>query len=273
MTWAQIEKSSETWGVQPHLINYTKARANFSWDKIRHELDGLPGGLGLNIAHEAVDRHAEGTRRDQPAIRWLGRGGTVLELTYADLREQTNRFANVLSHLGVDQDNRVFTLTGRIPELYITAIGTWKKVAVFCPLFSSFGPEPIYQRLRKGDAKVLVTTTRLYRQKVAELRERLPQLTHVLLTDAEKDLGDDVRSLSQCMAQASGTFVIPPTDPEKIAILHFTSGTTGMPKGAVHVHEAVLTHYMTGKVVLDFHPADVREFSPEAPFEGQPRSS
>ncbi|MEN8809280.1 MAG: acetate--CoA ligase [Desulfobacterales bacterium] len=257
MSLTPIKKSSDTWRVQPHLLEYEKTCAGFTWDKIRHELDGLPGGRGLNIAHEAVDRHAAGPRKDHPAIRWLGQNGVVLDLTYADLREQTNRFANVLSRLGVDKGDRVFTLTGRIPELYITAIGAWKKAAVFCPLFSAFGPEPIYQRLRKGDAKALVTTTRLYRQKVADMRERLPQLTHVFLTDAEKDLSDGVLSLPQYMAQASGKFVIPPTDPEDIAMLHFTSGTTGMPKAAVHVHKAVLTHYMTGKYVLDFHPEDV----------------
>ena len=257
MSLTPIKKPSDTWRVQPHLLEYEKTCAGFTWDKIRHELDGLPDGRGLNIAHEAVDRHAAGPRCDHPAIRLLGRDGTVLVLTYADLREQTNRFANVLSRLGVNKGERLFTLTGRIPELYIAAIGAWKQIAVFCPLFSAFGPEPIYQRLRKGDAKVLVTTTRLYRQKVADLRERLPQLTHVLLTDAEKDLSGGVLSLPQCMAQASGKFVIPPTDPEDMAILHFTSGTTGMPKAAVHVHEAVLTHNMTGKYVLDFHPEDV----------------
>ena len=257
MTWAPIKKPSEQWRVKPHLREYEKACADFTWDKIRPELDGLPGGHGLNIAHEAVDRHAAGPHSDHPAIRWLGRDGAEFDLTYADLKERTNRFANVLSRLSVDKGERVFTLTGRIPELYIAAIGAWKQLVVFCPLFSDFGPEPIYQRLHKGDAKVLVTTTRLYRQRVADLRERLPQLKHVLLTDAEKGLGDGVWSLPQCMAQASGTFVIPPTDPEDMAILHFTSGTTGMPKGAVHVHEAVITHYMTGKYVLDFHPEDV----------------
>ena len=257
MSLTPIKKSSDTWRVQPHLLEYEKTCAGFTWDKIRHELDGLPGGRGLNIAHEAVDRHAAGPRCDHPAIRWLGQDGAVLDLTYADLREQTSRFANVLSRLGVDKGDRVFTLTGRIPELYITAIGAWKQTAVFCPLFSAFGPEPICQRLRKGDAKALVTTTRLYRQKVADLREHLPQLTHVLLTDAENDLTGGVLSLPQCMAQASGKFVIPPTEPEDMAILHFTSGTTGMPKAAIHVHEAVLTHNMTGKYVLDFHPEDM----------------
>jgi acetyl-CoA synthetase len=257
LSWVPIKKSSTPGCVQPHLLDYARTCASFTWDKIRRELDGLPGSRGLNIAHEAVDRHANGPRRDQPAIRWLGRDGTVLDLTYADLKTQTNRFANVLAALGVDRGDGVFTLTGKIPELYVAAIGAWKQVAVFCPLFSAFGPEPIYQRLRRGGAKVLVTTKRLYWQKVAKLRERLPQLTHVLLTDTKKDLSDSVRSLPQCMAQASGKFVIPPTDPEEMAILHFTSGTTGMPKGAVHVHNAVLTHYMTGKVVLDFHPEDV----------------
>ena len=257
MSLTPIKKSSDTWRVQPHLLEYEKTCAGFTWDKIRHELDGLPGGRGLNIAHEAVDRHAAGPRCDHPAIRWLGQDGAVLVLTYTDLREQTSRFANVLSRLGVDKGDRVFTLTGRIPELYITAIGAWKQTAVFCPLFSAFGPEPICQRLRQGDAKALVTTTRLYRQKVADLREHLPQLTHVLLTDAENDLTGGVLSLPQCMAQASGKFVIPPTDPEDMAILHFTSGTTGMPKAAIHVHEAVLTHNMTGKYVLDFHPEDM----------------
>ena len=59
------------------------------------------------------------------------------------------------------------------------------------------------------------------------------------------------------MAESSDAYTIPPTDPEDMAVLHFTSGTTGMPKGALHVHSAVLTHYMTGKYVLDFHPDDV----------------
>lgn len=257
MSWAPIKKSSAPWRVQPNLLDYEEFCVGFTWDKIRHALDGLPCGLGLNIAHEVVDRHANGPRRYLPAIRWLGQDDTVLNFTYADLKAQTNRFANVLAKLGVGKGDRVFTLTGRIPALYIAAIGAWKQVAVFCPLFSAFGPEPIYQRLHKGDAKVLVTTERLYWQKVAGLRERLPQLSHILLTDAEKDLSDGVWSLPQCMAQASDTFVIPPTEPEDMAILHFTSGTTGMPKGAIHVHNAVLTHYMTGKVVLDFHTEDL----------------
>jgi len=251
-----IRKSSKSWIVQPNLLDYEATCAGFSWEESRHELDGLPGGKGLNIAHEAVDRHADGSRGGHLAIRWLRKDGKVLDFTYKKLKEESNRLANVLRHLGVKKGDTVFALAGRIPELYITALGTLKNISIFCPLFSAFGPEPIFQRLTRGDAKILMTTEQLYKKKIEGLRQRLPQLQHILLADAEEDISDGVWSLPRLMAEVSGEFTIPPTDPEDMAILHFTSGTTGMPKGAVHVHNAVLTHYITGKYVLDFHPED-----------------
>lgn len=257
MSWTPIKKNSDSWIVLPNLINYEKTYADFSWELIRRELSGLPNGKGLNIAHEAIDRHADGPLCDHPAVRWLGEDNRVVDFTYRDLKEQTSRFANLLKESGLEKGDRVFVLAGRIPELYVAVLGTLKAAGVICPLFSAFGPEPIYQRLSRGDAKILVTTKRLYKQKVAGLTERLPQLTHILLTDADEDEGEKLLSLPKLMARASDNFTIPPTDPEDPALLHFTSGTTGMPKGAVHVHNAVLTHYITGKYVLDFHPNDV----------------
>jgi acetyl-CoA synthetase len=252
-----IRKSSKSWIVQPNLLDYQATCAGFSWEEIRHELDGLPRGKGLNIAHEAVDRHADGSRAGHLAIRWLGKDGKVLDFTYKKLKEESNRLANVLRHLGVKKGDTVFALAGRIPALYITALGTLKNISIFCPLFSAFGPEPLYQRLGRGDAKVLMTTEQLYKKKIAGLRDRLPRLRYILLADVDKDMDDGVRSLPKLMAEASYEFTIPPTDPADTAILHFTSGTSGMPKGAVHVHDAVLTHYVTGKYVLDFHPEDI----------------
>jgi len=252
-----IHKHAGASPVAVNLADYDKARAEFSWEAVRAELDGLPDGMGLNLAHEAVDRHAAGARAKHLALRWLGKDGTARDLSYADMAQGSARFANVLRTLGVAKGGRVFALMSRVPELYFAALGTLKNVSVFCPLFSQFGPEPVFQRLNRGDAKVLVTTMALYEKKVAALRERLPSLLFVLLADAAEDVSASVLSLPNLMAAASDTFDIPPTNPEDMALLHFTSGTTGMPKGAVHVHQAVLTHYATGKHVLDLHPEDI----------------
>ena len=242
----------------PNLLDYQLGRAEFSWTAARRELAGLPGG-GLNIAYEAVDRHAEGELATATALRFLHRRGEPSELTYAELARATNRFARVLDGLAVGRGERVFVLAGRIPELYITALGTLKHGSVFCPLFSAFGPEPIEQRLRLGDGRVLVTTTTLYRRKVAELRERLPGLAHVLLVGDEEEIAEipDVSDLRALMSEADEDFETVPTQPEDMALLHFTSGTTGTPKGAVHVHEAVVAHRETARAVLDLRAGDV----------------
>ena len=239
----------------PNLADYEAFRSGFSWDAARAALDGLPGGRGLNIAHEAVDRHAAAARRDHVAIRWLGLDGTRRDLTFGDLARASNRFANVLGGLGVGAGDRVYLLTGRIPELYFAALGAWKAKAVVCTLFAAFGPEPVRARMAIGEARVLVTTAALYRKKIAGIRAALPKLEHVLVVGAPGVPG--TRDLAPLMEAASDAFEIPPTDPEDMALLHFTSGTTGTPKGAVHVHGAVVAHHTTARLALDLRPDDV----------------
>jgi len=245
--------------VPPNLGDYDAERARFSWDVARRGLDGLPGGRGLNIAHEAVDRHARGPRAGRVALRCIGKDGAARDLTYAALAEQTSRFANVLVELGVKKGDRVFVLANRIPELYVACLGTLKVGAVFSPLFSAFGPEPVAARIEKGEGKVLVTTEALYRKKVAPVRERLGTLQHVLLVGegGAPTSTPGTRDLTALLAAASPSFEIAPTSPEDMAVLHFTSGTTGKPKGAVHVHGAVVAHHATGAMALDLHDDDV----------------
>ncbi len=245
-------------GLAPNLEDYDLARSQFSWASARAELAGLPGDA-LNIAYEAVDRQADGPLADTVALRFLDLGGVAAELTYAQLKRATSRFAGVLEQLGVARGERVFVLAGRIPELYVAALGTLRHGSVFCPLFSAFGPEPIEQRLRLGDARVLVTTVTLYTRRVAGLRPRLPGLAHVLLIGSDAEIEalpgtDDLRAL---MDRAPDHREPAATAPEDMACLHFTSGTTGEPKGAVHVHEAVVGHRATGRMVLDLHPGDI----------------
>lgn len=242
---------------QHNLVNYEETCTGFRWDDVENTLDWLPDGKGLNIAHEAVDRHAVSDKASRIAIRWLDRNGKQRDITYGELKEQSNRFANVLRGLGIGKGDAVFVLSRRIPELYFATIGTLKNVSVFCPMFTAFGPEPIHQRMSKGEAKVLVTLKALYEQKVKGLMDQLPALQYVLLADATDDLSESVLSLPRLMDKASADFEIPPTDPEDPALLHFTSGTTGMPKGALHVHKAVMMHYITGKYALDFQTGDI----------------
>jgi acetyl-CoA synthetase len=257
MKWKEIEKPEESGTIGPNLLNYERTCSGFSWKETEGELDGLPGGRGLNIAYECVERHAKSARRDHRALRWLGKQGEVRDFTYGDLHRLSNRFANVLRGLGVGKGDRVFVLAGRIPELYITALGTLKNGSVFCPLFSAFGPEPVQQRLAIGAGKVLVTTDALYgRRKISEMRASVPHLEHVLVVgNGAAPAG--THHFHSLMAEAGEGFEIPPTDPEDMALIHFTSGTTGRPKGAIHVHRAVVAHYITGKYALDFHSRDI----------------
>ena len=114
-------------------------------------------------------------------------------------------------------------------------------------------------RMDIGAAKVLVTTTRLYQRKIQALRDKLPSLQHVILIreDESADLVADTHDFDELTQAVPDTFEIPPTDPEDMALLHFTSGTTGKPKGAVHVHKAVMMHNMTARLALDLHLEDV----------------
>ena len=240
-----------------NMRDYAAEVASFTWDKARALIDGLPDGR-LNIAHEAVARHVAHGRGGTVAIRWLGKTGERKDITYGELDTATNRFANVLRRLGIGRGERVFSLLGRVPELYVCALGALKAGCVYSPLFSAFGPEPVQARMEIGSGSVLITSAALYKRKIAPIRDRLPFLKAVLLVDdgAPGD-GSLVHGLEALMADASGTFETAAMAPGDTALIHFTSGTTGRPKGAIHVHEAVVAHTYTGRTVLDLRPGDI----------------
>ena len=239
--------------------DYDELRAGFSWAQARSGLAGLPGGRGLNIAHEAVDRHVHEGHGDRTALRCITAKGDVSDVTYAELGAASSRFAHVLQDLGIGKGDRVMSLLGRTQDQYVALLGTLKNTSVFSPLFSSFGPDPIHERLRLSRARVLVTTPELYRRKVAEdpQRPRAPR--------ARPRRRDQTRCRARAGHHRPGRgdgavpdrFEIPATDPEDMALLHFTSGTTGTPKGAVHVHEAVVAHHATSAFALDLRAGDV----------------
>jgi acetyl-CoA synthetase len=227
------------------------------WARARARLDGLPGGRGLNIAHEAVDRHVLHGAGDQIAVRFVAPDETVSATTYRDLARRSAAFAHVLDDVGVGPGETVFSLLGRGLDIFVVALGTLKHTSVFCPLFTAFGPEPVRQRLALGHGRVLVTTRELYERRVADVRGSLPDLTHVLLVDAGPGEVSGTLSLPDLLERAPSSYDIPATDPEAPALLHFTSGTTGTPKGAVHVHEAVVAHHATAEHALGLGPDEV----------------
>ncbi|MFD5810441.1 acetate--CoA ligase [Rhodococcus aetherivorans] len=260
---AVIRKTADDLRVPPNLSDYEATCARFTWDEAAAQVPGPPGG-GCNIAWSAVDRHADGPLRDRPALRFLGAGDAtgridVTELSYGDLADRVRRFTRVLRDLGIGKGDRLFVFSGRIPELYIAVLGALRNGTVVTPLFSAFGPEPLLTRLELGSAQVLVTTEALYHRRVAGVRDRVPTLEHVLLVgddDAATDVPGtlDLRALLDAAEPAADPTPTTAGDP---SLLHFTSGTTGTPKGALHVHGAVVTHYATGRYALDLHPDDI----------------
>jgi acetyl-CoA synthetase len=180
VSWDIIRKPATEKGDLPNLRDYEAAWESFTWKAVRAEL-AMPGGL--SIAYLALDRQVAEGRGGKLALRWLGKNGETHDISYRELLAQSCRFANMLRDLGVGRGERVFSLLGRVPELYVTALGTLRNGSVFSPLFSAFGPEPVRTRMAIGQAKVLVTTAAFYRRKVADWRDRLPGLEHVLLID------------------------------------------------------------------------------------------
>jgi len=245
-------------GPQPQLLDYDETASSFRWEDARRELlAGAPNG-SANLAVLAVDRHARGPRAEETALQWIGVRGDERRITYAQLCLDSNRFANALTRLGIGPGDRVFTLTGRVPALFVVALGTLKTRNLFAPLFSAFGPEPVRQRLEIGSARVLLTTPALYRRVIAPIRSSLPDLQHVILTgDDKREPPADTLRYETLLDAENAAFDSPETSPEDPAILHFTSGTTGKPKGVVHVHDAAVSHYATAKFALDLRPGDV----------------
>ena len=244
-------------GTRHFLTDYAAARRQFNWQQARRALAG-DGQPRLNMAHEALDRQIALGLGNQVAARFIDRNWNRIDVTYTQLKARASRFANVLKSVGIEPGAVVATLLGRAPELFSAGLGALGAGNVFCSLFSAFGPEPIKTRLQLGHVQVLVTTESLYRRKVAGIRASLPELRHVLIVrERQGDLPAGTADLAELMSRASETYDTAPTRDEDLALLHFTSGTTGKPKGVTLTHAAVIAQHATSQLVLDLHPAEV----------------
>ncbi len=218
----------------------------------------------MNICSEILDRHLGSETINQIAVRTLGpywpSEPDQHDLTYADLIEESCRFADLLRTLNLRKGERVFSLLPRKLELFISFLGTLRAGGVFSPLFCAFGPEPILARMVRGEAKILVTRTSDYLKKISPIRHQLPQLRNILLINddpAQSEKIEGTLDFHQAVRQSSSALFTTETNDEDLALIHFTSGTTGRPKAAAHVHAAAKFHRLSGQKALDLRSRDI----------------
>ncbi|UOF90234.1 acetate--CoA ligase [Fodinisporobacter ferrooxydans] len=234
-----------------NMKNYEETYASFSWKDVEKEFSWFTTGK-VNAAYEAIDRHAAGDRKDKIALHYSDATRDE-SYTFGQLKELSDRFGNVLRTLGIQKGDRVFIFMPRSPELYVAFLGAIKIGAIVGPLFEAFMAAAVKDRLLDSGAVALVTTPKLL-ERVP--RAELPDLKHVILVGAEEVSEGEV-SFAAAMKDASGDLEIEWVDREDGMLLHYTSGSTGKPKGVLHVHNAMIQHYQTGKWILDLKENDI----------------
>ncbi len=238
--------------LNPNLKNYDEAYAAFDWSEIEQTFSWSKTGK-VNMAYEAIDRHAEGRLRDKTALLYSDPVRNE-QYTYQELKTLSNKFGNVLRNLGIKKGDRVFIFMPRTPELYCSLLGALKIGAIVGPLFEAFMEMAVRDRLEDSEAVAVITTPALLSRVPVD---ELPDLKHVILVGDELPTGDKFVDYQQVMADASEELEIEWVDREDGMLIHYTSGSTGKPKGILHVHNTMIQHYHTGRIVLDLKEDDV----------------
>lgn len=255
-----IKKDLKKLKVAPNLPDYEKAYKNFDPKDAAAEIEFKDGKL--NAAYNAIERHANSWRKNKVALYWISENSETKEFTFAQLNDLSSQFANLLHDLDVEIGDRVFFFLSRIPELYYSFLGTLKRGAIAGTMFPAFGPQAIEDRLGNSDAKVLVTEPALF-DRVAKVAPNLENLETILVTGDPlavtklKIRGKKVLSFQTQIKDASNEYKTRMMDPEDPAFMLYTSGTTGKPKGVVHVHKSIIHEHLSAKYALDIQDKDV----------------
>jgi acetyl-CoA synthetase len=235
-----------------NLKDYNEAVSTFDWSSVEEQFSWYETGK-VNLAYEAIDRHAESDRQDKVAL-YYSDATRDEQYTFADMKKYTDKAGNVLRDAGVSKGDRVFIFMPRSPELYFALLGAVKVGAIVGPLFEAFMEGAVRDRLEDSEAKVLITTPDLLRRVPVN---QLPHLETVFIVGDHVEEEGPYRDFLSRLTQASDDLEIEWVDREDGLILHYTSGSTGKPKGVLHVHNAMIQHYQTGKWVLDLKEDDV----------------
>lgn len=234
-----------------NLQDYTETYRNFDWSEVEKAFTWSETGK-VNMAYECIDKHVDQGRGDKVALHYQDEQRTE-SYTFTEMKERSNQAANVLKDkANVNKGDRVFIFMPRTPELYFAFMGILKLGAIVGPLFEAFMEKAVTDRLENSEAKVIITTNTLLPRIPVD---QLPHLETVVVVD--DDVDDDYVDFNKEMKAASTDFDMEWLNLDDGLILHYTSGSTGQPKGVLHEQRAMMVHYISGKYVLDIQEDDV----------------
>lgn len=226
-----------------NLANYEKERDIFSWETASRRLSFWKTGK-VNVAYETIDRHVDEGYGDKVALHYVNENEKIA-LTFREIKDRTDHYANVLKKQGVQKGERVFVFLPKTPECYISILAIIKMGAIAAPLFEAFMADAVKDRMNDCQGTTLITDEEMYKRVP---KEDIPSLKRVLMVadiENENYQTENHQNLIEWVDLDDGL------------IIHYTSGSTGKPKGVLHAHRTMIHHYETGKWVLDLKDDDI----------------
>lgn len=240
-----------------NIGSYESKVDGFNWKLVEEELNYNPGD-DINIGWYCTDRICNLGKGEKTALIWEGLNEEEKRYSFNELRILTNTFAKFLKNAGISRGDRVCLFMDKIPELYFGVLAVLKIGAIAQPLFSAFGEDSLFVRLDDAQTKAIITQ-RKHVSKVRKILGKMDYMEQIIIVDhdGQRELKEREIPLKLNDLPPVDNFECASTSAESPSLLHYTSGTTGKPKGVKHVHYSLISQYITTKWVLDLQDDDI----------------